>query len=282
MFERREPLEPLLRSQGILLDASISPQLLENLVTPPTPLHDGALYVRADRVYRAGCVLPLSETRSLPSFYGTRHRAAVGITECSDALAVVVSEERGTVSAVERGKLVTMPSSTALVSWLAARLSGTPPPQVFHWPGRVLLTYNWKAKLGALAVVFVLWFVLVGPQNTEVGFTVPVVYYNIPPDLELDSKRTQEVYLRLRGSRELLSLLDTRRLRAQVDLKDAREGTAGYSLSAQDVNVPLGLQVAGVDPAVLTVRLKKTSPPKKSTKEDDANKGSARTKSQDS
>jgi len=278
MFERRDPLEPLLRSQGVLVEANISPQLLENLVTPPTPLHDGALYFRTDRIYRAGCVLPLSETRSLPYFYGTRHRAAVGITECSDALAVVVSEERGTVAAVERGGMVTVPSITALVSWLTARLSGTAQPQVFRWPERTLLTYNWQAKLGALALVSILWLVLVGPQNTEVGFTVPVVYYNIPTDLELDGKRTQEVYLRLRGSRELLSLLDTRRLRAQVDLKDAKEGTAGYSLSAQDVNVPLGLQVAGVDPAMLTVRLKKTPPPEKSTGKDSASEEPAQSK----
>jgi diadenylate cyclase len=264
VFERHDPLEPLLRSQGTLLDAQISPPLVENLATPPTPLHDGALYLRNGRLYRAGCILPLSETRSLPYFYGTRHRAAVGITERSDALAVVVSEERGTVAAVERGGMVLIPDTASLVSWLTAHLAGAEQHRTARWPGRALLTYNWQAKVGALAVVSVLWLVLVGPQNTEVGFTVPVVYYNIPTELELDGKGTQEVYLRVRGSRELLSLLDTRRVRAQLDLKDGQEGSTRYTLSAQDVNVPLGLEVAGVDPATLTVRLKK-KPPEKST-----------------
>jgi diadenylate cyclase len=278
VFEQHDPLEPSLRSHGALIDAQISPQLIENLATPPTPLHDGALYLRNGRLYRAGCILPLSETRSLPYFYGTRHRAAVGITERSDALAVVVSEERGTVSAVERGAMVMMPDTASLVSWLTARLASVAPQRIMRWPGRTLVTYNWQAKLGALAVVSVLWLVLVGPQNTEVGFTVPIVYYNIPAELELDGKRTQEVYLRLRGSRELLSLLDTRRVRAQLDLKDAQEGSTRYSLSAQDVNVPLGLQVAGVDPAALTVRLKKKPPPEKSTEKEGGSKEPAHAK----
>jgi diadenylate cyclase len=93
VFERHISLEPLLRSQGVIVDAHISAQLLENVFTPPTPLHDGALYIRDGRVYRASCILPLSETRSLPHFYGTRHRAAVGVTEHCDAVAIVVSEE---------------------------------------------------------------------------------------------------------------------------------------------------------------------------------------------
>jgi hypothetical protein len=115
-----------------------------------------------------------------------------------------------------------------------------------------------------------LWIVFVGPQNTEIGFSVPVVYYNIPSHLELDGKRSQEVYLRLRGSRELLRFLDPRRLQAQVNLKDATEGTSRYSLSTQEVNVPLGVQVAGVEPATVTVRLKKKPPVEKPAEKENA------------
>lgn len=261
IFERRDPLEPLLRSPGILIEARISAPLVENLFTPPTPLHDGALYLRRGRIYRAGTVLPLSETASLPHFYGTRHRAAIGITERSDALAVVVSEERGTVSVVEHGGMSTMPTVGELCDWLTTHLVGAPKKRWVFWPSPALLTYNWRAKLGSFAAVMLLWIVFVGPQNTEIGFSVPVVYHNIPADLELDGKRSQEVYLRLRGSRELLRFLDPRRLQAQVNLKDATEGSSRYSLSTQEVNVPLGVQVAGVDPATVTVRLKKKPPP---------------------
>lgn len=257
IFERHDPLEPLLRSPGILIDARASAPLVENLFTPPAPLHDGALYLRRGRIYRAGVVLPLSETASLPHFYGTRHRAALGITEHSDALAVVVSEERGTVSVVEGGGMVTIPTAGELRAWLTARLVSVAKKRWAFVPSPTLLTHNWRAKLGSLAVVMLLWFVFIGPQNTEIGFSVPVVYHNIPANLELDGKRSQEVYLRVRGSRELLRFLDPRHIQAQVDLKDAEEGTSRYSLSTQEVNVPLGVQVADVDPATVTVHLKK-------------------------
>ena len=258
VFERSDPLEPLLRSQGSLVDARISAQLLETLFTQTTPLHDGALYLREERIYRAGCILPLSETRTLPYFYGTRHRAAIGITERSDALALVVSEEHGTVAVVERGGMVIQPGPQELVTWLTPRLLSPAEKRQWRWSVRTFLTHNWRAKLGAFAAVMILWLILVGPQNTEVGFTIPVVYYNIPANLDLESKRTQEVYLRLRGSREFLRLLDPGHLRAQVDLKEAREGPMRYSLSATDVNVPLGVQVAGVDPPTMTVHLRRS------------------------
>ncbi len=263
VLERNDPLESLLRSRGVLIDAQVSALLLENLFTPASPLHDGAVYIRNGRVCRAGCVLPLSETRSLPYTYGTRHRAALGITERSDALAVVISEERGAVSVVDHGGMVTLPGSSELLEWLNSRLSGAEGERDAQSWWREAIFSNVRAKAGALATVCVLWLVLVGPQNTEIGFTIPVVYYNIPGNLDMTGKNTQEVYLRLRGSGELLTLLDPRRLRAQVDLSSASAGRSRYPLTAQDVNVPLGLQVAGMDPASVSVRLKKRPEPEK-------------------
>ena len=89
---------------GVRLDAIISSQLLENIFFENTPLHDGAVIIRRDRIYAAACVLPLTE-QSISKELGTRHRAAIGITENSDCLAVVVSEETGTISLAINGKL---------------------------------------------------------------------------------------------------------------------------------------------------------------------------------
>lgn len=266
VFERNDSVEPLLRSQGVLIDAEVSDLLLDNLFTPSSPLHDGAVYIRAGRVCRAGCILPLSESRSLPYTYGTRHRAALGITERSDALAVVVSEERGAVSVVDRGGMVTLPGSSELLTWLNVRLSGAKKRRA-HWRWRDMLEANIRPKLGALAAVCILWLILVGPQNTEVGFAVPVVYYNIPGNLDMSGKNTQEVYLRVRGSRELLALLDPRGLRAQVDLSSAQAGRSRFPLTEHDVNIPLGLQVAGMDPSSVSVRLKERPSPSEQTEQ---------------
>ncbi len=90
---------------GVPLDAEVSYELLVNLFVPNSPLHDGAAVIRGDRVVAAGCTLPLSDS-PLPSEYGMRHRAAVGITESTDAVVVVVSEERGEVSVCANGRMV--------------------------------------------------------------------------------------------------------------------------------------------------------------------------------
>lgn len=91
---------------GIKVDAQVSAELLVNLFTPNTPLHDGAVILRGERILAAACFLPLAEAHELGVEFGSRHRAAVGITEHADALAVVVSEETGAISLANAGKLI--------------------------------------------------------------------------------------------------------------------------------------------------------------------------------
>jgi diadenylate cyclase len=258
VFERQDPLEPLLRSAGTLVDAQASQELLETMFTPPTPLHDGAVYVREGRLYRAGCVLPLSANPTLASFYGTRHRAALGITEQSDALVIVVSEERGAVSVAERGTLEVVQTPTLLLAWLNDRLRAPGEQQKRQWFSMSGLTHNWQPKLAALAIVGLLWFVLVGRQDTEVGFSIPVVYTNIPRNLVILEQGIQDVYVRVRGSEEMLNFLDPSRLRAAIDLKDAKAGSQRYAIAAKDINLPPGLQLIGVEPEKLRLRLRET------------------------
>ena len=90
---------------GIEIDAKISSQLLINIFEHNTPLHDGAVLVRNDRIQAATCYLPLSDNLSLNKNLGTRHRAAVGISEVSDALTIIVSEETGNVSYAQKGRI---------------------------------------------------------------------------------------------------------------------------------------------------------------------------------
>jgi uncharacterized protein (TIGR00159 family) len=92
--------------RGVPLDATVTRQLLINIFFPNSPLHDGAVIVRNDRIMAASCVLPLSDREVTDGKMGTRHRAAIGITEESDALAVVVSEETGGISLAHSGRLI--------------------------------------------------------------------------------------------------------------------------------------------------------------------------------
>ena len=90
---------------GTMLDAEVSSALLENIFEPNTPLHDGAVIMRGGRIVAAACYLPLSENYSISRELGTRHRAAIGISETTDATVLVVSEETGVISVAREGKL---------------------------------------------------------------------------------------------------------------------------------------------------------------------------------
>jgi len=103
VIERNQNLEPLLEG-CVTIDAVVSVELLITLFDPLTPLHDGAVVIRGDRIAYASCVLPLSKSSEIPKKYGTRHRAGLGISEESDAIAVMVSEETGEISVAVGGK----------------------------------------------------------------------------------------------------------------------------------------------------------------------------------
>ncbi len=100
-IEAKEPLEEYIET-GIQLDSKISNQLLINIFVPNTPLHDGAVIIRNFRIVAASCYLPLSESSIIPKELGTRHRAAIGLSEASDALTLIVSEETGEISLVKQ------------------------------------------------------------------------------------------------------------------------------------------------------------------------------------
>jgi diadenylate cyclase len=104
VIEREDNLQSIIDS-GTKMDAEVTAELLVTLFVPHSPLHDGAVVIRNGKIAAAGCILPLSQNPNLSKSYGTRHRAAVGITEETDALAVVVSEETHTISFTMAGKI---------------------------------------------------------------------------------------------------------------------------------------------------------------------------------
>lgn len=104
VIERETKLGDVIRT-GTLINAEASSALLENIFVPNTPLHDGAVIIRGDRIHTAGCFLPLTSNSNLSRELGTRHRAALGISEASDAVVVIVSEETGKISIAINGTL---------------------------------------------------------------------------------------------------------------------------------------------------------------------------------
>lgn len=105
-------------STGTMLDANVSSALLENIFVPNTPLHDGAVVIRNNKVVTAGCILPLTANNNLSRDLGTRHRAAIGLSEVTDAVIIVVSEETGKISIALNGSLTRNLSKESLVKAL--------------------------------------------------------------------------------------------------------------------------------------------------------------------
>jgi diadenylate cyclase len=130
VIERSTGLEEYAQT-GSRIDATVSAELLQQIFYKGSPLHDGAVIIRGDRIIAARCLLPLTELPDLDPELGTRHRAAIGITENTDAICVVVSEETGAISLANHGHLVRHLTSQKLALFLAALLqspSGAPEP----------------------------------------------------------------------------------------------------------------------------------------------------------
>ena len=104
VFERKTQLGEIINT-GTLIDAAASVSMITNIFFPNTPLHDGAVIIRDGRIHAAGCILPLTQNNNIASDLGTRHRAAIGMTENSDAVVLVVSEETGNISIVVNGEI---------------------------------------------------------------------------------------------------------------------------------------------------------------------------------
>lgn len=129
---------------GVKIDGKVSSELLNNIFVPNTPLHDGAVIIKGDRVIAAGCFLPLTDRQNISKQLGTRHRAAIGVSEVSDALAIVVSEETGVISIARDGNLTRYLDSKMLKDVLSKVYGAGHEPKAFNWR----VWREWREKHG--------------------------------------------------------------------------------------------------------------------------------------
>jgi diadenylate cyclase len=136
VFEREIGLEEIERT-GIAVDAKITSQLLINIFEHNTPLHDGAVLIRDNRIVAATCYLPLSDSLTIGKELGTRHRAAIGMSEVSDSISIAVSEETGKISIAERGRLYRNLNAEELKNYLQVLKNPESDSKKFKfWKGR--------------------------------------------------------------------------------------------------------------------------------------------------
>jgi len=250
---RRNAVAELI-SNGITLDASVSSEILEAIFQKTSPVHDGAVIVRGDRIVRAAAVLPLTDREALPSYYGTRHRAAMGLSERCDALVVVVSEERGEVTLMEARRIVRFDDEQKLAQTLEKLCAD--PADGLGSRLRQRLFSNVRVKLAALGLAAAIWSTSFLSSGTTVRtVSVPVQFVSVPSGMDIAAPSTDRLDVQVRGSAWLMDSVSLTRLVASFNLRGARAGTLNLPVDKGNFNLPPGIVMERVAPAKITVHL---------------------------
>lgn len=246
----REPLDRLLDG-GHYLGGRVSEPLLLSLLDTATPGHDGAIVIRGAQIARFGVHLPLSTEFAEIGAGGTRHAAALGLAERSDALCVVVSEERGEVSVAWRGKLTRVRDPQALHDLVEKFLTRTAKRRRENWiESRLeLARQHWQEGVLAVAIATGLWVHTVpGATIDRSSKAIPVVVENLPKGYRVASIEPPAVDVEFEGSRRDLVLAPAEAFRARVDGELVNQGRRTFSVEAGQVEHPKGLSIVGMQP----------------------------------
>lgn len=252
VIQGHDPLDRHLQG-GTRLDGIMSQSLLESIFDPHSIGHDGAVVINGNRIVQFGCHLPLSVTLSKYSNLGLRHTAALGISERSDAICIVVSEEKGTISIAQGEDLREVPNATALRVILESFYTLSAPTQKTS-PFLKLLKQNPKEKLVAVALACILW-VAFGYQGESVrrDFIVPIEYINISSEWVIEEPKIMEAKITMMGPSQAFQLLDPNVLKISLNLSQIQEGRQKIILTREMVNSPSNISVMGIKPGHITV-----------------------------
>ena len=238
-----------------------SPELLLSIFQKRSPLHDGAVLIKEGQTAFVTCYLPLSSDESLPTEWGTRHRAAKGLSERCDALVVVVSEERGEVSFFRQKQVMKVATPDELSQLLIGNLTVPRPPGMRSQNQvRAILLSNWRKKGAALLLVMVSWLLLAGQQDFETGLTLPVELKNIPEQMDITEPQNLSLRIRVRGLRKDASTLTKNNVQVELDLSAASKGKRTFIISRDQIALPNDrIQIVSIDPSQITFKFRQKS-----------------------
>src|SRR5262245_29215929 len=239
---------------GVMLGSRVAPEMLQAVFQKTSPIHDGAVVIEGDQLVRAKVFLPLTQ-RLAPDRYGTRHRAALGLTERSDAVVVVVSEERGEISLMREGRAELMRDQDALLAALR-----TIAPAESDRSRRSLRSLEVGIGIAALALSVAIWSVtfLLPGRSVRVQ-TVPIEFNDVPPGLMIASQSAESLQVWVRASDFVFNSLSLGAVVARCDLAAAHEGVNVVRLDSSAVDLPPGIKLEGWTPHELSIRLTASS-----------------------
>mgnify|MGYP002725670235 CR=1 FL=1 len=258
VFERKDLVFDLM-TKGVSLESEPRQEILWSVFSKQSPLHDGAVLISHGRILKAACFLPLTLAEGLPKEWGTRHRAALGLTEQCDAVALTVSEERGDISLIMGSSHETIRDKEQLNRSLERlfRNDGDEKKDIKEhitsW-----FTKRYKIKATICTLVFVLWLALAGQQNFEKKIQVPLTYKNLKQGFVVAGTAQQSVVITCRGLRKDVSRLSRDNVSTVVDLISAVPGPFSYQLTTGNIQLPLDrIHLVNITPSRLELTIKR-------------------------
>jgi len=245
---------------GVSLEAAVSSKLLKAIFQKESPLHDGAVIIEKDRISKANVVLPLTHRPDVPAFYGTRHRAAMGLAERCDAKVIVVSEERGQVSLMQGKAIYHLERPAQLIEAVEGLNRGDRESMGIR--ARRAIFANLPLKLGALGLASLIWSMSFLAAGTTIrSVTVPIEFSNVPAGMQIADQSTDTVEVQVRGSPWVMDSVNLVNQIARFNLGNLSPGRHQLALATGNLELPPGVIMDHATPARITVQLVRSGSP---------------------
>jgi diadenylate cyclase len=247
----KDDLQELVQN-GIPWRGVLSKEMILSVFWPDNPAHDGAAIIIGNKIMEVGVILPLSRRSDLPSVYGTRHRAAIGLSEKTDSLLIVVSEETGHVVTVKKGEIKEINTNIELKKTLLDHMG------ISHVEKGIREKEYLQLSAAALAIlIFVTgtWFSFSRGLETLISMNVPIEYMNRNPGMELLESSINTVNLSLSGAGTLIKSIKPDQVKVRIDLDKSVIGSNSYTITQENITLPPGVLLKKVDPNVIDVTL---------------------------
>ena len=246
---------------GITLDGRVSRALLISIFDKSSPGHDGAVIIEGDRIKKFAVHLPLAEQASTSKKFGTRHHAALGLAERTDAFIIVVSEERGEISIAHNKRILPAADFAELEEKLRLFYEQKFPQKKF---GRSLnwLKFNYKSIIASAILAFSLWiFFSYQTSAVQRRFNIPVQFRNLNVEYVVSDYYPEEIIIVFAGRESDFKLLDIQSLKASVDLSDAKPGWRQLIIKKEAISYPSIITLVKIEPESIRAHIEKIEKP---------------------
>ena len=246
----RQPVDAAIQN-SVSWNGEVSREMIETIFWPDNPVHDGAAVIQGNQINRVAAILPLTERSGLPMRFGTRHRAAIGLTERSDALVLVVSEERGEVSLAHMGQVEKVKDAAQLEKRLRQHTG------MASDSSRRATNDRRSAAIAfglSLLVVSSVWYSYsLGFVRSLTTVEVPIEFVKRDARLEIIESSSTSVRIQLSGSLQLINRLDPSQIKVRFDLSKAVAGRNSLTITEDDIILPPGASLKKVEPSSIDI-----------------------------